>query len=342
MSVYVFIGPSISVDEARKHCDGVFLPPVAQGEIVQLLKEQPKIIGIIDGYFDSVPSVWHKEILMALSSGVHVVGGASMGALRAAELHPFGMVGVGQIFEWYRDGVIDADDEVAVKHADRELNYRSLSEALVNIRKTLQMAQERGIITAHTHQTLIAIGKHIHYPERSYESIIKQARIDVLPTEEIKQLETFVKNHRVDLKKEDAIKVLDKITELTNSGKAALIDFELNKTIYMEELVDSDQTIEFPNDIKVTYEEFVNYARLEWGDFPQVVEQTIGNMLILAFARQQNVSLSEEERKSSEKAFRRALEIDPEIQLDEWSRRNGLSNKGFNQLLDDWALIQKI
>ena len=38
-------------------------------------------IGIIDGHFGNVPSVWHKEILFALSKGVEVSGAASMGAL---------------------------------------------------------------------------------------------------------------------------------------------------------------------------------------------------------------------------------------------------------------------
>jgi hypothetical protein len=51
-----------------------------------------------------------------MEQGVHVFGAASMGALRAAEMHSLGMVGIGTIFQWYRDGKIVADDEVAVRH----------------------------------------------------------------------------------------------------------------------------------------------------------------------------------------------------------------------------------
>ena len=43
-----------------------------------------------------------------------------MGALRAAELSAHGMVGVGRIFGWYRDGVVVDDSEVALLHADAE------------------------------------------------------------------------------------------------------------------------------------------------------------------------------------------------------------------------------
>ena len=143
----------------------------------------PDAIGIVDGYFAHVPSVWHKEILHALSAGIPVYGAASMGALRAAELAQFGMVGVGRIFEAYRDGVLEPfaepfedDDEVAVLHGPPELGYRALSEALVNIRRTLARATEHGVIAAATRDRLIREGKGLLYQERSYEAILTRAR----------------------------------------------------------------------------------------------------------------------------------------------------------------------
>jgi hypothetical protein len=57
----------------------------------------PAAIGVIDGYFEVVPTVWHKEILWAMAQGIHVFGAASIGALRAAELDSFGMRGVGRL-----------------------------------------------------------------------------------------------------------------------------------------------------------------------------------------------------------------------------------------------------
>ena len=38
-------------------------------------------IAIIDGYFERMAAVWHKEILVALERGIAVWGAASMGAL---------------------------------------------------------------------------------------------------------------------------------------------------------------------------------------------------------------------------------------------------------------------
>src|SRR5437762_10719938 len=138
MSVYVFTGPTIPPEEARFELQATYLPPAAEGDVYRVSLKRPEAIGIIDGYFQSTPAVRHKEILWAMSRGIHVFGSASMGALRAAELAAFGMEGVGTIFELYRDGVLEDDDEVAVVHGSAEVEFRAASEAMVNIRHTLR------------------------------------------------------------------------------------------------------------------------------------------------------------------------------------------------------------
>jgi len=140
MTAIVFLGPTISADHAAKYLDATFKPPVSQGDIMACLGDAPSAIGIIDGYFQNIPSVWHKEILWAMSRGVHVFGSASMGALRAAELSSFGMIGVGKVFESYFKGETNRDDEVAIVHAPQEMNFTPLSEPLANIRPTLAKA----------------------------------------------------------------------------------------------------------------------------------------------------------------------------------------------------------
>src|SRR5581483_7019006 len=146
VSVCVFVGPTVSLDEARAELDAVYLPPTAQGDVYRVARSRPWAIGIVDGYFERVPSVWHKEVLWAMAQGVHVYGSASMGALRAAELEPFGMVGVGRIFERYRDGDLEEDDAVAVAHGPAETGFRPLSEALVNVQSTLAAAMTASVL----------------------------------------------------------------------------------------------------------------------------------------------------------------------------------------------------
>ncbi|MFN9630245.1 MAG: TfuA-like protein, partial [Cyanobacteriota bacterium] len=128
MTHVVFVGPSLPEHEVRRlHPEAVILPPVRQGDIVSVLRaHRPSAIGVIDGVFLSVLSVWHKELLLALDEGVALYGAASMGALRAAECAPFGMVGLGRIYARFADGTLTRDDEVAVAHATAEFGHRTL------------------------------------------------------------------------------------------------------------------------------------------------------------------------------------------------------------------------
>src|SRR5207237_10462224 len=86
MRAVIFAGPSWP--PALRPADARFdwQPPVRQGELYRAALTRPAAIGVVDGYFEVVPTVWHKEILWAMARGIHVFGAASMGALRAAEL----------------------------------------------------------------------------------------------------------------------------------------------------------------------------------------------------------------------------------------------------------------
>jgi hypothetical protein len=129
--IVAFLGPSLPAKEARGFR---VLPPARQGDVWRALDLRPRAIALIDGVFESQPSVWHREILDALDAGVAVVGGASMGALRAAELHSLGMAGAGRVYRWYRTGAVIDDAEVALLHGDREHGYRPLTVPQVNVR----------------------------------------------------------------------------------------------------------------------------------------------------------------------------------------------------------------
>ena len=104
MNAVVFLGPTLPHAAAADLLTATYLPPARQGDIYRAVRAlRPVAVGLVDGRFLDTGTVWHREILWALSEGVHVFGAASMGALRAAELAPFGMRGIGQVFAAYRD-----------------------------------------------------------------------------------------------------------------------------------------------------------------------------------------------------------------------------------------------
>jgi hypothetical protein len=212
MRAVIFAGPSLP-PQARpaSEFDIDWRPPVRQGELYRAALEKPAIIGVIDGYFEVTPTVWHKEILWAMAQGIHVFGAASTGALRAAELDVFGMKGVGRIYEDFRDGVLTDDDDVAVLHGPAELGYPPLTEAMVNIRATLAAAARDGIISTKLAAELTTIGKSLFYKERNYPAILKAAASGV-PAALLRALSDWLRSGRIDQKCRDAMVMLESIS----------------------------------------------------------------------------------------------------------------------------------
>ncbi len=234
MTAYVFLGPTLPVAAARSVLGAVYLPPVRHGDVWRVAAYcNPSAIAIIDGYFEHVPSVWHKEILWALSQGIPVYGASSMGALRAAELEQFGMVGVGRIFAAYRDGVLapytgepfEDDDEVAVVHGPAESGYPS-SEAMVNIRCTLAKAADEGVISGQTRDHLAHIAKGMFYKERTYANLFNHASDIVGSAEDVDALRAWLPQGKVDQKREDALEILRHLRETPIDAPDARFRFE--------------------------------------------------------------------------------------------------------------------
>ncbi|WP_337689644.1 TfuA-like protein [Mycetohabitans sp. B46] len=214
--IAVFLGPSCPLDEARTHLAGAdYFPPAARGSFYDIINDGYQIIVLIDGFFYGKLSVWHKEMLYALDSGIVVIGASSMGALRAAELQGTGIIGAGTIFGWYRDGLIDGDDEVALLHESTQDNYTGLTIPLVNLRWQLMRAVEDGLIDSRSEALIIDRAKQMCFTERTLEGILEPLR-DVI---DIGAVKTTLSNG-ADLKKSDAILALKLAAEHGSSAGA--------------------------------------------------------------------------------------------------------------------------
>jgi hypothetical protein len=120
----VYVGPSLYGVQVERLPGELWRGPAGQGDILKdVITIAPRQIVLIDGVFHQSLAVWHKEIVYALLEGVIVIGAASMGALRAAELHRYGALGVGRVFELYRDG---EEDDSLVAMAFEEETFRPL------------------------------------------------------------------------------------------------------------------------------------------------------------------------------------------------------------------------
>jgi len=202
----IFLGPSLRREEARTILDADYRPPARRGDVYAASCEGPPLIGLIDGVFlaDLPPSP--LEILDVLHRGIRVMGASSLGALRAVELEQFGMIGVGRIFAMYKCKRIIADDEVALVFAEE--NWRPLSEPLINIRYALSAARRLGLIDARERQLLIRSARRIYFAERRWSTVLDSAS-KYMDADRVAELAAFLSRARLDLKKEDALQLLN-------------------------------------------------------------------------------------------------------------------------------------
>jgi hypothetical protein len=222
MSAIVFAGPSLPPSVAAKFPEVKWHRPARHGDIYRAALLRPAIIGLIDGYFEVVPAVWHKEILWAMTQGIHVYGASSIGALRAAELSEFGMVGVGLIYESFRSGDLTDDDEVAVLHGPAELDYVQLTVPMVDVRATLTQAEQAGVLDRFSALGLEVIAKRIFYKHRTYDLIVTQARREGIPEHVLVDFSAWLPRGCVDQKRLDALALLDAVVDHLNRGVARL------------------------------------------------------------------------------------------------------------------------
>lgn len=209
-NVVVFIGPSLPSDEA-KHIlpEAEFLPPAKRGDLTDAVAAGAKVIVLIDGVFFQDRAVGHREILSALRAGVQVYGSSSMGALRASEMDTLGMVGVGEVYRWYHDGTIIADDEVGLVYDPA--TYTALSEPMVNIRATFAAARAAGVLDAAGEMELLRACKAVYYPDRTYRRVLRDAGISA---EQKSALAEWIKTNAVDQKRLDAVLCLTTVGRL--------------------------------------------------------------------------------------------------------------------------------
>lgn len=236
----VFLGPTMPRAEARSLFEAEYSPPAQQGDIYAAGQSRPAAIVLIDGYFNWTPSVWHKEILWCLSHGIPVYGASSMGALRACELHSFGMVGHGRIFEDYLSGTLEDDDEVALVHHGADRQFKPLSDAMVNIRCTLAEAERTGIISSAAHQQIIRFYKNLFFADRLLGAAASYlAGLPEVAAEEATRLVEWLPAHYQDLKRRDAESLLRLLAAGAEHPAHPTRSFVFHSTINWQQLTES-------------------------------------------------------------------------------------------------------
>tara|TARA_R110002020_G_scaffold475558_1_gene710901 strand:- start:12967 stop:13692 length:726 start_codon:yes stop_codon:yes gene_type:complete len=223
----LFAGPSLHGSTRVVDPSITLLPPAEQGDIVAAVHRGVSVIGLIDGVYESIAAIWHKEILFALSEGVQVIGGASLGALRAAECAAFGMIGVGEIFRDFQLGNLVDDADVALLHAPRELGYRPLTEAMVDVRATVRWHVQVNNLDGEEGERLLSSAESLFFKDRTWRRVITGAGF---PKDRRADLHTLLCHQSIRQKQMDAELVLEHVTAASDRRASLPTDWTFRRT----------------------------------------------------------------------------------------------------------------
>jgi hypothetical protein len=339
----VFLGPSLDLETARGILrDAVYLPPLRQADLLSAMdRYRPSAVGIIDGYFLQDLSVWHKEILLALRRGIAVYGASSMGALRAAEMAPYGMRGVGQIYEAFAGGALTDDDEVALAHSPAELGYAKLSEPMVNVRATLQAAVHMGVIPALVMQPAVHAAKAIYFTERNMARLLDTWREAGLPDESVKTLEDFFRLHYVDAKSQDAMALLRAMAAQAPEATPAPQDLAAPNSISFDTLYHRDRRTN-SGEVEVEMSRIFRFAAIHVPEFESLRFGALNRKLTVMFAANLGLFADAVQVAEEVRRFRATQGLAWEEAFGDWLRKNDLREEEFVELMSEVATCRRL
>jgi len=333
--IVVFVGPSLKQDEARVLAPGaVFLPPVCQGDLVSACdKYSPKVVVIVDGEFGQTLSVWHKEVLFALDSGVRIFGASSMGALRAAELERFGMEGVGEIYRHYSGGFLTSDEDVALLHADGDHGWRPFTWPMVNVWATIKYLRDQGILPGDACDALQAGADALHFSQRSRHALVQ--RLIALGRSDAHELVDVFHANYVDQKKLDAIEAIATALDHDNVPRPAS---EKPRHLFgrIGEAMLHTDTLVPSSDHPLRRYQLVNDVALHDPDFERLSQRALDRAVALDYAYEAGVEPTPEEVEQESARFFAAIGVSSE-QISEWVAENDFRPGELERLLADEA-----
>ncbi len=312
------------------------LGPAAQGDLLKAALARPRAIILLDGYFEALPAVYHKEILWALSQGIPVYGAASIGALRACELGSFGMIGVGEIFDAFAQFRLEADDEVALIHAPEEVGFANLSEPLVNIRWTLDAAVAAQVVERQLADALVAAARRRFYPDRSFVSLLEDCA--VLDPAAADRLELWLPEGRIDQKNRDALACMQRVeSDWLNDTLPDAPAFEFRHTDAFETLLTGVLSHNPINDPEVLIR-----CKTASGDrFDALRLAAEIDALALALDQHSGQPVPGEDLVRAVSEFRQQHRLLDQQALQHWLSRNGVDIDALSRKLEESARIAR-
>lgn len=332
--VLIFTGPSLDEESIREVLPkAIILPPAKQGDVISNLMEyEPTHVLLIEGTFHQSLSVWHKEICWALQiPGIKAIcGAASMGALRAADLADFGMIGSGKIFNWYYEGVTYDESEVAAVYSETHKGFVSYTIPLVNVRGALLKAIELQVFKQEEVEEIFAHARAIHWQERTERALSAivsgPALIDVLRAHDQKKIDALEL-----LYKFRELKPVEGFTRLTEEALSLLFSaqFERDRAVFI-------------GSRQVKLQDLEAFVMLHDQEFEEHTAAADNRTLALLLADIYRVTTSTNEINEEWQRFNVRMNLRSLQEHDEWLRANHMNAKELVRVMGEEVRLRKM
>lgn len=340
MRTLIYAGPSVYGFHDWQ-ADEINYRPVRQSDLITDIKFFTDVdqIVIIDGEFNQSLSVWHKELLfcLALPRIRRVIGASSMGALRAVELEPYGMIGVGDIFDWYQRELTEDEAEVALSYASED--YRPMTVPLCNIRAGVRHYErefEGQPETIKPCQEFFTAAAALHFSERS------QQKLEVLWDKIGRPKLGGVSFPHIDQKRIDALSAIalsrerGSIPEINKTKCMALLDVAtFNAQYERERRIKVDEQ-------NIALFEIDSYIALNAVDGRDIIWRAVNRALALLLADMLGITVSDQETHEEMVRWhtRRGLKVGSDLtaELD----RNGMDMNELMFLIQQEARLRQL
>jgi hypothetical protein len=331
--VLIFAGPSLDEESIREVLpQAIILPPAKQGDVISSLMEyEPSHVLLLEGTFHQSLSVWHKELAWALQiPGVKgVYGAASMGALRAADLADFGMIGSGRIFNWYYEGVIFDESEVAAVYQPgrNELSFTSYTIPLVNVRGALLKALETEVIKQEEAQEIFTHAAAIHWTERTERSLAEHPTLlEILLTHNQKKIDALELLYTF-----RDLKPVEGFTPFTEEALSLLFSaqFERDRTVFVGARA-------------VRLQDLEAFVMLHDQEYEEHLAAADDRVLALLLADIYRISVTVAEIDDEWRRFSVRMGLRSLAEHDQWMRENHVNGKELMRLIADEVRLRKL
>jgi hypothetical protein len=245
------------------------------------------------------------------------------------------------VFEAFKRGELDDDDEVAVAHAAAEDGYKVMCEAMVNIRATHPAAAATGVITDDSRAQLDRLAKELFYAERSYPAILRRAADRGLPADELDALRAWLPRGKVNQKRLDALEMLRVMRERLAAGlEPKRADFVFEYTDAWDQVRRGTGRLRLAR-ASVHSEALIDELRVS-GALRRAKLGALVRALSLEEARRQGLAVNADLLQATANAFRSERgHFDPG-DTERWMKEQGIDLDAFARLLGDEAQVRRI